>query len=283
MAPLAKSGTRVPDLVESYWRDIRYCEPLSRQEEAALFRKVRAGDDSAMCRVVTANLRFVVSVAREYSIYGLPLIELISEGNMGLLEAARRFDEGRGLKFITYAVWWIRQAILKALAQSGKAARPPMSRVNDWKKVPRKSGALTQQLGRTPTLHELAAGAQMSLERARNAFEVSRRDISLDKPLHTEDREDRLSSFVSEDADVEEDVEKVELARALRDCLASLDDREHQVICSYFGLEDREPLTLEQIGEAIGVTRERVRQIRNRALEKIRLEHGHTLMEFSRN
>ena len=283
MAPLAKSATRTPDLIESYWQDIRHCEPLSRPEEAALFKQVRAGDESAMYQLVTANLRFVVSVAREYSVYGLPLIELISEGNMGLLEAAHRFDERRGLKFITYAVWWIRQAILKALAQSGKVARPPLSRINDWKKVEKRTGSLSQELGRDPTLEEVAAGIEMSLERTRNALKVSRQDISLDMPLYPDDREDRIASFISEEAEAEDGIEKAELTETVHECLAILDEREHQVVCSYFGLKDRNPMTLEQIGELLGVTRERVRQIRNRALEKIRVEYGEVLMEFSRN
>ena len=135
-----------------YWRDIKDAEPLSREKEVEFFQRAKAGDEKARQALVSANLRFVVSVARDHKDYGLSLIELISEGNIGLMEAVKRFDETRGFKFITYAVWWIRQAILKALAERGKIARPPMSQINDLQKIEKESGFLAQQLGRVPWL-----------------------------------------------------------------------------------------------------------------------------------
>ena len=144
--------------VTAYWRDIQHYEPLSRQREGELFRRARRGDARAIDELVQANLRFVVRVAKEYNGRGLSFLELISEGNVGLLEAVRRFDETRGFKFITYAVWWIRQAILKALAQNGKIARPPLSQVNDLQKVEKHANVLAQDLGRTPTLDEVEIG-----------------------------------------------------------------------------------------------------------------------------
>ena len=283
MVPSKDPDAKSVDIMKSYWRDISHCEPLSREAEAELFKKARAGDEEALHKIIVANLRFVASVARQYTVYGLPFIELISEGNVGLIEAARRFDETRGLKFITYAVWWIRQAILKALAQSSKAARPPISRISDLKKVEKQTGALSQELGRDPTLEEVAESMEISLERTCNALEVSRLDTSFDAPIHPDMEEDLVASFVTDAIDVEEEFEKAALEEAMRECLSILDEREHQIVCSYFGLEDEVPMTLEAIGHVLGVTRERVRQLRDRALGKMRSECSDLLMEFSKN
>ena len=160
----------------SYWRDIERFHPLTRNQEIELVRRARQGDGQATQDLVTANLRFVVSVAKRYTNYGLSFMELIAEGNFGLLEAVQRFDESRGFKFITYAVWWIRQAILKALAEQSRVARPPMSQVNDLQKVERATAALTQRLGRSPTPEEVAADADISLERTHNAIELDQSD-----------------------------------------------------------------------------------------------------------
>ena len=165
------------DPIELYWRDIKNAQPLSRADEVAYFKRAKAGDEEARQVLVQANLRFVVSVAREYKDYGLSLIELVSEGNFGLLEAVKRFDETRGFKFITYAVWWIRQAILKALAEQGKIARPPMSQINDLQKIEKETGALAQVLGRVPTFEEISAKVDISISRTRNAMEVSQQDV----------------------------------------------------------------------------------------------------------
>jgi len=153
--PTPRDGNTT-DLVESYWRDIRNYEPLSRAAEVELVQRGRVGDTAADDRLVTANLRFVVTVAKKYTSYGMSFSELIAEGNCGLLEAVKRFDETRGFKFITYAVWWIRQGILKALAEQSRAARPHMSQVNDLLKVEKNAARLTQTLGRTPTAEEIA-------------------------------------------------------------------------------------------------------------------------------
>jgi RNA polymerase primary sigma factor len=153
--PTPRDGNTT-DLVESYWRDIRNYEPLSRAAEVELVQRGRVGDTAADDRLVTANLRFVVTVAKKYTSYGMSFSELIAEGNCGLLEAVKRFDETRGFKFITYAVWWIRQGILKALAEQSRAARPHMSQVNDLQKVEKNAARLTQTLGRTPTAEEIA-------------------------------------------------------------------------------------------------------------------------------
>ena len=269
--------------METYWRDIQHYQPLTRAREAELVKRAREGDDQAMHELVTANLRFVVSIAKEYTRYGLSFVELISEGNLGLLEAVKRFDETRGFKFITYAVWWIRQAILKALAEQSKAARPPMSQINDLQKVEKKAGLLTQQLGRNPTLEEIADSAEISLDRARNALEVGQRDLSLDTPIYSDEEDTLLSVFATEEGATEDDFDQDVLNKTLHNCLQILDGREHQIIRSYFGLQDQPPMTLEKIGETLGLTRERVRQLRDRALQKMRLQWGDLLLELSNN
>jgi len=271
------------DLLKIYWRDIGHCEPLSREEEVELVKRIKAGDEKALQKLVSANLRFVVSVAREYTGSGLPLIELISEGNMGLIEAVPRFDETRGLKFITYAVWWIRQAIFKALDRTSKDVRPPVNHVYDLKKVERQTVVLSQELGRDPTFDEIVESTGIGRDRVRNALAVSRREISLDVPAYPNEEESLMAAFPAANADVEEEFEKAALAETLQSCLATLDDREHQIICSYFGIGGREPMSLEKIGAALGLTRERIRQLRDRALEKMRTQYGEQLMDFSQN
>ena len=271
------------DSMESYWRDIQNYEPLSRAKEVELVVRAKADDEEAMHALVNANLRLVVSIAKEYTGYGLSFIELISEGNYGLIEAVKRFDETRGFKFITYAVWWIRQAILKALAEQSKAARPPMSQINDLQRVEKRSGRLTQRLGRDPTLEELAASAEISLERTRNALELGQRDLSFDAPLYSGEDDTLLSTFATADGAPEEDLEQANFRETLYHCLDDLERRERQIICSYFGLEGQDPMTLEQIGSVLKLTRERVRQLRDRSLHKIRARWGHLLLELSRN
>ena len=280
-----KTDKRNPagDTVEAYWRDIQRYEPLKRAEEAALVKRARNGDEAAMQRLVTANLRFVVSVAKEYTNYGLPFIELISEGNLGLMEAVGRFDETRGFKFITYAVWWIRQAILKALAEQSRVARPPMSQINDLQKVERQIGSLTQRLGRNPTLEEIATSSQISLERTRNALDVGRRDISLDTPIFPDENDDLLSTLAAADSDMDKALDEARLDEALTFCLNVLDKREYRIVQSYFGLGGQRPMTLEEIGATLCLTRERVRQLRDRALEKIRIHYADILGELSGN
>ena len=266
-----------------YWRDIKDAEPLSREEEVSLFKRAKAGDEEARQALVRANLRFVVRVAREYHESGLSLIELISEGNVGLLEAVQRFDETRGFKFITYAVWWIRQAILRALAEHGKIARPPLSRVSDRQKVEKEADVLAQELGRAPTVEEIAACVDFSAERIRNAFEMGQLDLPLDAPVFADSEVTFAQIFVSSEPGSHERFVDREMRAAVADCLKVLDARESHIVRAYFGFDDSPPKTLEEIGESMGVTRERVRQLRNRALEKMKDECGGQLVEFSNN
>jgi RNA polymerase primary sigma factor len=236
-----------------------------------------------MHQMVEANLRFVVRIARGYHGRGLSFMELISEGNLGLLEAVERFDETRGFKFITYAVWWIRQAILRALAEHGKIARPPLSRVSDRQKVEKEADVLAQELGRAPTIEEIAACVDFSAERIRNAFEMGQPDLPLDAPAFVDSEMTFAQTFVSAEPSSHERFVDGEMRAAVADCLKVLDFRESQIVRAYFGLDDSAPKTLEEIGESMGVTRERVRQLRNRALEKMKDECGGQLIEFSSN
>jgi len=282
-SPKAINAATEINPIDLYWRDIKDSEPLSREREIELFRRAHAGDKEARQALVTANLRFVVSVAREYREYGLSLIELISEGNVGLIEAIGRFDETRGFKFITYAVWWIRQAILKALAENGRIANPPMSQINDLQKIEKESESLAQMLGRSPTYEEIADHASISGQRTRNALQVGQADVSLDAPAYPDDDTSLINLFTADQIPVDDEYERDQMKRVLHSCLTGLDPREYQILRAYFGLEGTRPMTLEEIGESIGVTRERVRQLRNRALGKVRDQHGHILAEFSNN
>ena len=282
MAAVRSSNTI--EAVELYWKEIKDTQPLSRSQEFELFTRSKAGDEAARQQIITANLRFVVSVARDYKDYGLSLVELISEGNVGLLEAVKRFDETRGFKFITYAVWWIRQAILKALAEQGKIARPPMSQINDLQKIEKETSALSQILGRSPTHTEIAEHVDISAQRTRNAMVVSQQDISFDAPAYPDEDTPLQAVFASpEEAGIEELFEENEMHMTISNCLFVLDERETMIVRAYFGLGDSEPKTLEEIGHDLGVTRERIRQLRNRALDKLRDRCGDLLGEFSRN
>ena len=251
-AIVASRATPVVDSVEVYWQQIKNTEPLSRAQEVDLFTRAKAGDEDARQQIIECNLRFVVSVARQYRDYGLSLSELISEGNVGLMEGAKRFDETRGFKFITYAVWWIRQAILKALAEQGRITIPPMSQINDLQKLEKQAGILSQRLGRSPTSSELSEQVDISPSRTRNALEVGQPDLSFDAPAYPGEETTLHGIYVGRQ---DED----EMKRAIHSCL----------------------LVLEEIGDVLGVTRERVRQLRNRALSKLADNCGEFLGEFS--
>jgi RNA polymerase primary sigma factor len=280
MTTSVEPKTRGVNLEQSYWQDIQHSEPLVREEETQLARQARAGDEQAMQRLVLANLRFVVSIARQYTGCGLSLMECISEGNMGLLEAANRFDASRGTRFITYAVWWIRQSILKALAEHGRVTRLPMSQIGDWRRIEKELDELTQELGREPTLEELTASTQLSDTRAYHALEAGKPPVSFDAPCFRDGEEALVETFAAPEADSAAALDRVELVEVLQKSLACLDDREQTVVRAYFGLEEQEPMTLQEIGDALGLTRERVRQLRNAALRKMRQHFGDVLIDY---
>lgn len=271
-------------LLDSYWNDIRHCEPLSREEEVALVRRARAGDQDAMGELIAANVRFVVAVAREFRHTGCPMNELISDGNLGLVEAARRFDETRGFKFITYAVWWIRQSIRRSLAERRGTVTAPSNRVADLKDVEQARLALSQRLGRTPSAHELADETGFTLRRVQRALEVAIPDVHLDRSLYLDDDDTSVSSlFESEEPPADTEAEEHEAHDLVERCLGTLNAREREIIRRYYGFDNCEPMTLEQIGHDFGLTRERIRQLRDHGLTELRARFGEVLFELSHN
>ncbi len=271
-------------LLDSYWKDIRHCEPLSREQEVELVRRARAGDGDAMRELIAANVRFVVAVAREFRGTGCPMNELISDGNLGLVEAARRFDETRGFKFITYAVWWIRQSIRRSLAERRGTVMAPSNRIADLKQVERARLQLSQRFGRTPTAFELADETGFSTRRVYRALEVAIPDVHLDRSLYSEDEDTSVSSlFESKDPAADSEVEEHEEKNLVERCLSTLGSREREIIRRYYGFDDCEPMTLEEIGRTFGLTRERIRQLRDHGLTQLRARFGDVLQELSRN
>ena len=262
------------DTLELYWESIQDSQPLTPDEERHLFILMRRGDDEARRQIVEANTRFVLSVAAQYVYRGLSLMELVSEGNMGLLEAVNRFDERRGFKFITYAVWWIRQAILKALGEQG-LYRIPGSRVMDLRTVQR-ARAIWQceHDGDEPDPVQLQDVTGLSEERLLNALfaESSRATLSLDTcgVTQEDDFPTRLERLPSPDPDPEQRTEYVRMHAILERHLGDLPTREQRILCCYFGLRQETQKTLEEIGRTVGLTRERVRQLRDKALQRLR-------------
>ncbi|MEE2659032.1 MAG: RNA polymerase sigma factor RpoD/SigA [Candidatus Latescibacterota bacterium] len=262
------------DPLELYLREIDVCEPLSREREIELSRRARNGDEQALEGLVSANLRFVVSVARQFTGRGLSLLELISEGNAGLIKAAERFDGERGVKFISYAVWWIKNHIHTALGLT-TGTNPLIDRPNrDFQVLKKEQRRLTQELGRELTFDEVATRSGLSGGRAERAMSASLSDLSLDAPVFENDgpRWDSLMTSAEIAADVA--LEQAQLHASLTAGLGQLDGREQEILNRYFGLDDEEPQRMDKIGEIMGISRERVRQLRNRALDKLRQHCG---------
>jgi len=258
-------------LLDQYLRDISAYSLITREQEAALAVRIRAGDDEALNELVRANLRFVVSVAKKYQNQGVNLSDLINEGNLGLIRAARRFDETKGIKFISYAVWWIRQAILQALAEQSRIVRVPLNRAGDLHRIGKRAAALVQELGREPTHEEIAEGMDLTEEEVSRTMAISHTHLSLDAPL-TPGEDNSLIDHLADSGRMLPDEEMFEkaLIETVHNSLLILKAREARVLRMYFGLAGDEPMTLEDIGEVLGVTRERVRQIKDRALMKLR-------------
>ena len=257
--------------LDTYLREIRTIPVLNLQEEMALARDARNGVNGAINKLIQANLRFVVVVARQYQNQGLPLSDLINEGNIGLIKAAQRYDEHKGFKFISYAVWWVRQAIMQALAEQSRIFRLPLNRAEELRRINKVVRGLKQELGREPTTHEIAG--KLSLDH-RDVVDIMRTfspHLSLDAPF-SPGEEGRLLDVIedttieSPDAPVMEKSLKEEVVWALN----TLTDREAAVIRSYFGINREKPMTLDEIGKQFGLTRERVRQIKERAIRRLR-------------
>ncbi len=272
MVKISKQYTnRESQSLDKYLQEIGKVELLTPQEEIELARRIKKGDQKALEKLTKANLRFVVSVAKQYQNQGLSLGDLINEGNLGLIKAAKRFDETRGFKFISYAVWWIRQSILQALAEQSRIVRLPLNRVGALNKIGKAFSALEQEFEREPSASELAEELDMSLFEVSDTLKISGRHLSMDAPF-AQGEDNRLLDVIqdhrtpSPDAELMNESLKEEVRRALN----TLSEREAQVIRLYFGLDQEHSLTLEEIGEKFNLTRERVRQIKEKAIRRLR-------------
>ena len=271
------------DLLDQYLYEVSKTPLLTPQEEIDLAKRVRAGDTDAMQELAKRNLRFVISVAKKYQNRGLPLTDLIGEGNVGLLTAARKFDPDQGVKFISYAVWWIRQAILASLARQGRTVRVPLNRTADLSKIVRTAEALRQELRREPTPEEISEATGLSLEVVQSLAALNTGEVRLDAPLEPDGDRALIERFIAEDLpDTEESTMDRFLSDEVEDALETLPPRDAKVLKLYFGLDGGREHTLEEIGGMLGVTRERVRQLRDRALKRLREgEVGKALASFA--
>jgi RNA polymerase primary sigma factor len=262
---------RTKQSIEKYLEEIGGYSPLAPEEEIELARQIRKSNSRALDKLVKANLRFVISVAKEYQGQGLPLQDLISEGNLGLIKAAQRFDETRGFKFISYAVWWIRQSILQALAEQSRVVRLPLNRVGAINKVGRALEELEKKFGREPSMEEIADKMEMTAYEVADVLKTSARHLSLDEPFK-EDEGNSLLDILESDryAPPDETLMQESLQVEIDKVLSTLKPREAEIIRLYFGLDGDRPLTLEEIGEHFKLTRERVRQIKEKALRRLR-------------
>jgi len=258
--------------LEMYFNEISKVDLLTTEEEVSLAKRIKQGDKAALDKLTKANLRFVVSVAKQYQNRSLSLNDLINEGNLGLVKAAQRFDETRGFKFISYAVWWIRQSIMQALAEQSRIVRLPLNRTGALNRIKTVASELEQKYEREPTSEELADILEMDSKDVTNTLLAGSKQLSVDAPFTEGESNSLLDVLENNDADeTDQDLAytsslQIEMARAL----STLTERERQVIRMFFGIGTEEPLSLEQIGEILDLTRERVRQIKEKALKKLR-------------
>jgi len=271
------------DILDQYLYEVSLTPLLTPQQEVAIARKVRAGDEQAMQELVKRNLRFVISVAKKYQNRGLALTDLIGEGNVGLLTAARKFDPDQGVKFISYAVWWIRQAILAALARHGRTVRVPLNRTADLSRIVRTSETLRQELRREPTPEEIADAVGLSVDVVQSLAALNTAEVRLDAPLDPEGDRTLIDRFIADDqSDAETQAMDQFLSEEIERALRTLPARDAKVLRLYFGLDGGREHTLEEIGGMLGVTRERVRQLRDRALKRLREgDVGRALASFA--
>ncbi len=263
--------TRANQSLDRYLQEIGEVSLLTPDQEIDLARKIKKNDQDALEKLTKANLRFVVSVAKQYQNQGLSLGDLINEGNLGLIKAAKRFDETRGFKFISYAVWWIRQSILQALAEQSRVVRLPLNRVGALNKIGKAFSNLEQEYEREPSANEIAEELEMTPYEVSDTLKISGKHLSLDAPFNQGD-DNRLLDVIQDDHQPPPDdlllneSLRIEVKRAL----TTLSGREAEVIKLYFGLDREHPLTLEEIGERFSLTRERVRQIKEKAIRRLR-------------
>ena len=268
------------EILDKYLQEIGREPMLTPDEEVELAQKIREGDQRALDKLVRANLRFVVSVAKQYQNQGLALPDLINEGNLGLIKAAEKFDETRGFRFISYAVWWIRQSILQALAEQSRIVRLPLNQVGSLNKIQRAIASFEQEHQRRPAPQEIANILDIPVEKVRESYRMSGRSVSVDTPLS--DGEDNTLLDVMSDANAaptDSRLNHESLAEELRRALKNLPERERNIVESCYGI-GREELSLEEIGLRFGLTRERVRQIKEKALRQLKSVNGVNLRAF---
>jgi len=256
--------------LDKYLQEIGRVDLISPEEEVTLARKIKAGDSDALGKLVKANLRFVVSVAKQYQNQGMGLPDLINEGNLGLMKAAQRFDETRGFKFISYAVWWIRQAILQSLAEQARIVRLPVNKIGSINRINRAFARLEQEFEREPSSQEIADMLEMIPEDVKESLKTNGRTISMDAPICSEEENTMYDVMQNPDTpSPDRNLINESLAWEIERALTSLSPREAKVLKLYFGLGMKHPFTLEEIGEELSLTRERVRQIKEKAIKRI--------------
>jgi RNA polymerase primary sigma factor len=265
------SLTKGDRILEKYLEEIGKEPLITSEKEIELAKRIKKGDQQALEELTRANLRFVVSVAKHYQNQGVPLKDLVNEGNIGLIKAAKRFDERKGFKFISYAVWWIRQSILQALAEQSRMVRLPLNKINTLQKIKKTSKSLEQENERLPTFGEIAEEIQLSEEEVNDTVKKSMRHLSLDAPFNDDEEHSLLNVIEHEEApQTDELLMKDALKKEIEKTLSSLKKREAEVIRLYFGINQEKAYTLEEIGKMLGLTRERIRQIKKKAIFRLR-------------
>lgn len=267
--------------LEKYLQDVSKEEMITAEEEVELAIKIQNGDERALNRLVRANLRFVISVAKQYQNTGLTLEDLINEGNLGLIEAAKRYDHTKGFKFISYAVWWIRQSILKAAADNSRTIRLPHNRLGEIQKISKASNEFEQKNERTPTADELSELTEMDVAKVEMSLKMSKKQVSIDAPMSNDDDNNSLVSVLenSDTPDPSDNLLQESLSQDLERTLSYLKGMEAEVIRLFYGLGGTSEMTLEEIGNTFGLTRERIRQIKERGLRRLRRVSAQTNLQ----
>ncbi len=266
--------------LDKYLHEIGKVELLSAEKEVELAKSIKRGDQKAFETLIKANLRFVVSVSKQYQNQGLSLPDLINEGNLGLIKAAERFDETRGFKFISYAVWWIRQSILQAIAEQARIVRLPLNKIGSINKINKAFSKLEQEFQREPTTEEIADLMETKPELVEASLNFAGNHVSMDAPLREEEANNLYDVMLNEDSKNPEDgLLDDSLRQEIERSLATLGDRESEILRFYFGLNRYQPHTLEEIGDEFGLTRERVRQIKEKAIKKLKNQYRNRLLK----
>ena len=277
---IIKSFTnRESDSLDKYLQDIGHEELLTLDEEVELAQRIREGDSKALEKLTRANLRFVVSVAKQYQNQGLSLPDLLNEGNIGLIKAARKFDETRGFKFISYAVWWIRQSILQAIAEQGRPVRLPLNQVSSVNKINKALNKFEQENERRPSVEEIASSTDLPQEKIEEAIKANTKQVSMDAPFKDGEESSLADVLYSEDSpSTDAELLKQSLREEMAMALSVLNERERNVITAFYGIGQAE-MTMDEIGKKFGLTRERVRQIRERALRRLRQQTQNKMLK----